>query len=282
MKKTILISGINGFLARNLANLLKDDYTIYGIGKTADSKDRITSFASHQLEAIDFVPDFLVLCHAAVSSGQTSLATQELFDVNVTITQNLISKFPSSKILYISSTSIYDSTSLLIQENSVLHPQSEYAISKLWAELVVFKAEHALVFRLSSLFGIGMKENTIIPNYVNQALKNQVIEVWGTGERKQNYILVADACLYIKKALQNFDALKGKLLLAVHHKEFSNVELAQIIAKETNSKVVHCNEDNSKSLLYSNEITCKLLNWTPQSNFKEEIHKYIQWKREQF
>jgi UDP-glucose 4-epimerase len=282
LKKTLLISGIKGFLAKRLVALLKEDYTIIGIGKNNEIVDGIKVFESSKIEQLQCNIDFVIICHAAVASGTTSPSTKLLYEVNVEVTKRIVDTFSNSKIIYISSASIYDINTKLIEEESPINPMSEYAISKLWGEQIVLKSKNAVVFRLSSMFGIGMKENTIIPNYVNQALKNRVIEVWGKGERKQNYILVSDACLYIKQVLQNFDVIKGEVLLAVHPIAYSNLELAQIIAKETNSEVVHCNDDDSKSLLYNNEVTCKLVNWSPQSNFKEEIHKYIQWKKEQF
>jgi hypothetical protein len=37
-----------------------------------------------------------------------------------------------------------------------------------------------------------MKENTLIPNYINQGLIKKEIEVWGNGSRLQNYIHVND------------------------------------------------------------------------------------------
>ncbi|MGG7036240.1 MAG: NAD-dependent epimerase/dehydratase family protein [Flavobacterium sp.] len=280
MKKTILISGIKGFLAGNLTHLLKDDFIVYGIGKTTEEWNGIQVFSSDRLDEISIVPDFLILCHAAVSSGQTSQSNELLFEVNVGITEKLIQQFSTSKIVYISSASVYDSTCVLIGENSPVNPQSEYALSKLWAEKIVLKRKDAVVIRLSSLFGIGMKENTIIPNYVNQALKNGTIEVWGKGKREQNYIHVSDACKCIKSAIQNFDSVIGKILLGVSKEEYSNGALAQIISKETNAKLVYINEDHSKSLLYNNDLTCELLGWAPKADFGKEIHNYIQWKRQ--
>lgn len=280
MKKTIIISGIKGFLASHLADLLKDNYIVYGIGKEDENKDGIQVFSSQRIEEITIVPDFLIVCHAAVSSGQTAQSNELLFDVNVGITEKLIRKFSTSKIIYISSASIYDSNNVLIQENSPINPQSEYAVSKLWAEQIVLKTKKGVAIRLSSLFGNGMKENTIIPNYVNQALKNGVIEVWGKGERAQNYIHVNEVCNCIKSAILNFDSVVGKILLGVSEKEYSNDTLAKIIAEKTNSKVIYINEDNSKSLHYNNNLTCELLGWKPQADFASEIHNYIQWKKQ--
>lgn len=282
MKKIILISGITGFLGSNLFRFLKEDFTIYGIGSNAENFEGIEVFSSNNIDEISIVPDFIILCHAAISSGQTSQSIELLFNVNVSITDTITKKFINSNIIYISTASIYDSNCSLINEKTINNPTTDYAVSKFWAEKLVSKRLNSVIFRLSSLYGKGMKENTIIPNYVNQAFKNGVVEVWGKGEREQNYIHVDDACGFIYAALNNFDSINGKLLLAVSEKEFSNNELAQVICSITNSKIKYINSDNSKSLNYNNDFTCELLSWNPKSNLIEEIKKYIEWKKEQY
>ena len=279
---TILITGIKGFLASNLITLLEKDYVLYGIGKKAEFQSNLQIFSSEEIEKIEIVPDFIIVCHAAVSSGQTVLDNETLFDVNVRITEKLVAKFSNSKIIYISTVSIYDDTSNLISENSNNNPQSEYAISKLWAEKVVFKSSNAVSLRLSSLFGIGMKENTILPIYVNQAIVNDKIEVWGDGKRKQNYIYVLDACEYIRTIIYKFDIVKGKVLLGVNNKEFSNLELAKIITTFTKAEILFKNEDKAISFQYNNDLTCQLLDFIPSSDFKIELQNYIIWKQKQY
>lgn len=280
MKKTILISGIKGFLGSNLVTFLKADYAIFGIGRKTEVYNDTIVFSSDELEKIDSNPDFVIICHAAVSSGKTVQSNKLLFEVNVEITEQLLQKFSTSKIIYISSVSLYDISNNLIKEDSAVNPQSNYAVSKRWAELLVFENSNAITIRFSSLFGIGMKENTIIPNYVNQALNNGVIEVFGKGERKQNYIHIYDACNYIKSAIANFESVKEKILLGVSKKEYSNQELAQIISEITTSKIRYINGDDSKSFHYNNDFTCKLLGYEPKERFREAISNYVKWKKE--
>ena len=282
LKKTILISGIKGFLASHLFSLLKDDFIVYGIGRKTELWNGIQVFSSTDLDAISIQPDFLILCHAAVSSGQVMLDEEQLFAVNVSLTEQLIKKFSSSKVIYISTCSVYDIKTNLIQEESPINPQSQYATSKYLAEQLVLETSNVSIIRLSSLYGIGMKENTIIPNYINQALKNKVITVWGRGLREQNYIYVEDACQYIILAVRNFDLVKNKTLLGVGNEEYSNIDLAQIIAEYTSASIEFVNVDSASSFHYNNQKTCNILGWKPETNFKAAIINYIQWKKEQF
>jgi UDP-glucose 4-epimerase len=282
MKKKLFITGINGFLGKKLKQILSKEFQLFGIDINESNNEPIKVFSSDNLSEINIEPDYIVICHAAVSSGNISLETDLLYDVNVKLTRDIIAKFSKSKFIFISTASIYHIDGKLISENTIDSPTNDYSISKYWAEKFVLETKRGVIIRLSSLFGTSMKENTIIPNYVNQALNNNQIEVWGKGKRNQNYTHVDDVCRYIIKSIEAFEIVKGKVLLAVHTEEYSNIELAKIIAEATHSEIEYKNEDSAISLHYNNEETCKLLNWNPISDFKEEIQNYIKWKQRQF
>lgn len=277
----ILITGIAGFLGKNLIKGLSH-YELYGLDIQEGIIDGVPVFSVSNLESLDLNIEVLIICHAAVASGTTILSNDILYEVNVSLTEKIVTRFKDAFVIYISTASIYDANLSIIQENSNSNPQSNYAISKLWSERVVASCAKSTIIRLSSLFGNGMKENTIIPNYVNQALLKRQINVWGNGQRMQNYIHVYEACTYLRLAIQNFQKVQGKILLVVSKKECSNEALAKIIARETNAEIVYSNNDNSKSLRYDNDFTSELLGFKSTFSFEAQIQDYIKWKKEQF
>lgn len=280
---TILITGITGFLGSHLSDILNPVYKVIGlrgiINKELHSSVKIYSI--NELINSNEKPDVVVMCHAAVASGTTQIESQILFEGNIALTEKLATLFPSSKLIYISTVSIYDQNISLINENSHSNPISEYAISKLWAEKIILKNEKSLVIRFPSLYGIGMKENTLIPNYINQALKEGVIDVWGEGKRYQNYLHVHDASTLIKSAIEKAD-FENNIFLGSFTEEYSNNEIAKIISTEIGVNINYTKNDNSTSLHFDNSITRKKLQWEPVKKIKEEIIDYIQWKRKQF
>lgn len=276
----ILITGIAGFLGKNLIKTL-NQHELFGLDIQEGIIDGVPIFSANDLEKIDERINVLIICHAAVASGTTILSNDILYNVNVSLTEKIVAKFKDAFVIYISTASIYDVNISLIQENSNINPQTNYAISKLWSERIVLANAKSLIVRLSSLFGNGMKENTIIPNYVNQALSRGKIEVWGKGERMQNYIHVDEACEYVKLAVENSQKVQGKTLLVVSKKEYSNNELAQIIADETKAEIAYSNNDTSKSLRYNNHVTSELLGFKSQLSFESQIQEYIKWKKKQ-
>jgi len=274
----VLITGIAGFLGRNLIQEFTN-HDLFGLDINNDFIDGIEVFASSDLDKINEKPDVIIICHAAISSGIIAASSDSLYEVNVALTKKIVKKFTESSIIYVSTASIYDINENPFQENSRIQPQSEYAISKLWAENIVSKNKKSIIIRLSSLYGIGMKENTILPNYINQALSNKKINIWGNGQRKQNYIHVSDVVKFIKTIVENSVSHFGEKFLVVDKKEYTNLELANIIAQVTQSEIIFTQQDNSKSYIYNNKYTQTKTNWQPIANFEEKIIEYIKWKQ---
>lgn len=275
----ILITGVYGFLGSHLANHLAKSHTVFGIynSSTTTNLDPSVSVFT-EVNHLSFVPDVMVMCHAAVVSGSVQLDSSVLFQSNVAITEAMMKQFPNAKTIYVSSVSVLGTINQKNDEISPEHPESEYAISKYWGEKVVLKNKGNSVIRFSSLYGDGMKENTLLPNYCNQSLQKNKIQVWGNGSRLQNYIHISDAVSLIEKMIQSDDNFEFPIL-GVSNKEYSNLEVAQTIAKLTNSEIEFIGEDASKSFTYDNSMTQTLLNWKNQMTLEKGIQKYLEWKK---
>jgi nucleoside-diphosphate-sugar epimerase len=89
MKQTVLISGICGFLGNRLQELLSEEFQIIGIDITAFTDSNIKVFSSNDLQHITIQPTYLILCHAAISSGTHSEEIDLLFKVNVKLTEDV-------------------------------------------------------------------------------------------------------------------------------------------------------------------------------------------------
>lgn len=278
---TILITGIYGFLGSSLAVKLAEKHHVIGLyhinTKPLDSK--ITVY--NKIGDIGIIPDVIVLCHAAVSSGNYAEERDVLFNTNVNFTEKVIDSFPDTKLIYISSASIFNNDGNVITENTVSQPQTPYAQSKLEGEKLVMKYPRNCVIRLSSLYGRGMKETTIIPNYCNQALQSKAIQVLGNGCRYQNYIYIEDAIDLIEKAIV-YKSIINFPLLGVADKEYTNAEVAGIVAGFTEADIVYTGEDNSLSVHYNNELTRKTLGWNTATKLADGLKEYIEWKEKQY
>jgi len=201
----------------------------------------------------------------------------ELFQNNVALTSNLCKQYPDARIVYSSSVSVYDQVETTKLESSLPGTDLPYGISKLWGEQFIKHHPSYAVVRFSSLYGPGMKETTLIPRYINQALENGMIEVWGDGKRKQNYLHVDDACGVLLAAMNSH---RNGIYLGVAEREWTNLEIAEIIASETGAKIKFIKEDSSPSVSFNNQFTRKTLSWGTGTDIEQGIKLYIKWKKE--
>ncbi len=277
----ILITGVSGFLGSSLAELLLSKYTIVGIKGPSNTSVKIGGIKiyDNNIGSIIEKPEIVIMCHAAVSSGNSVVDNESLFKANVKFTEQVINLFPNSYHLYISSVSVYGLEERLINESSHLNPETGYAVSKVWGEKIAQSKIGSGILRLSSLYGPGMKNGTLIANYVDQALNIGKIQVWGNGERKQNYLHVEDAVLYIESM---FKKRQEGICIASSQREISNKELANIINSITGAPIEYSDTDNSASRYINNEISRNRLEIKREKDLTEGIKDYILWKKRRF
>ncbi len=123
-------------------------------------------------------------------------------------------KKKKSKLIYISSTSIYGSQDLIVDEDcdiKKLKPQSPYAISKLKEENLILKEARkfklkCILLRFGTIYGIstGMRFHTAVNKFCFQAALNEPLTVWKTAlNQKRPYLDIKDAsrclCFILKK-----------------------------------------------------------------------------------
>lgn len=276
----ILIVGINSFLGRAIYDLLKTDHHIVGvyhrnIDNLPNEADCIQIQDLKTVIHVDFCCIYLV--SAFVPKDYSEKSTERLFQANVELPEIISAYFPRAKILYCSSVSVYEGlqNTLQICEGTAVSPVTPYAISKLWGEKVIKNHASWGIIRISSMYGIGMKEETFIPRVVQRALYRQEITLLGNGSRLQNYIHVTDVA---RMAISVCEMKKNGIWLAVDTKSYSNLELAQLIQRYTGAKIKFSGEDFSKSYVYNSEYLADF----QLKQIDLGIKEYIEWKRKQY
>ena len=276
-----LITGSSGFLASNLyAN--SSNYSDYEL--TGRTNNRITELNANFINSTELFKinrSYDTIFHLAAQLAGKNTSSKDLFDANVNLTKELVTKINYKKFIYASSVSVFgqnEKNEVLNEDSRILNPE-EYGISKYWGEQIVKSSPEFSIIRFSSIYGPNMNENTLIPIYINQALNYGLITIWGDGSRKQNYIHVNDAANLLLKAK---DSEKNGIYLGTQTKEYSNLEIAEIIAGYTSTKIDFKGTDYSSSFFYNNDKTRSLMKWEPQIDIEKGIIDYIKWKEKQF
>ncbi len=274
--KKILITGSNGFLGQHLFQSLNKEFEVIGLDREEIKK----AHNSHVIKEIGKYQeiDLIIMCHASIASGNYSPNKTLLEEVNISYTHEILNLFYGVRIIYVSTTSVFENEKVMT-ENTNLKPQNQYAQTKRIAEQLVLKNQGNIVVRLTSIFGKNMKENTIIPSFINQAIKENKIKIEGDGTRIQNYLSINEAVSYITAIIKNYEKVKNQTLLLVGSEHISNEKLAKHIASRFEKcQIQKTDVKDSINFIYDNTKTLELLEYKFKFEFFDELNKYIDWK----
>jgi UDP-glucose 4-epimerase len=192
------------------------------------------------------------------------------------------------KIIYSSSSGVYGKLNFKdnVKENATVAPISAYAVAKRACELYLksFYNENkitCIALRLFNLYGPRQDERMVIPRFIEQALKNKPITVYGSGKQTRDFT-------YIDDCVKVFDLLEKKvngfhILNSSKGNDLNILELAKKIKKELKSKSKIIKITVPKNLEEFQVIKrCgnssklfKLINYKPNTMFSEGITKTL-------
>ncbi len=170
-------------------------------------------------------------------------------------------------------------------------PRSCYDNSKRLGETFCYeffrKGVDVRVIRIFNTYGPRMRKDDgrVITNFVNQALNNLDITIYGSGEQKRSYCYIDDLIKGIEKLmdaeLERNDFLEDRVFNMGNPNEYYSVkELANIVLKlipDSNSKLVHHKlpKDDPKDRRPSIEKAIETLKWEPKTDIETGLKKVI-------
>lgn len=283
IRPEILIVGINSFLGKAIYELTKANYVICGVYN--NNKENIPGdIETLQVDSINTLQGrnftHIYLISSYVPGAGEKFNDQKLTNANVLLPRSISELFPSSRIVFCSSVSVYENiTQEVISITSNPVPQSKYALSKLWGERIIEDHPSYAIIRISSMYGVGMKNVTFIPRIIEDAsLKGEII-LQGDGSRMQNYIHVNDVAGIAVKAA---DFSKNITLLAVDDNSYSNKNIAEMVLEIIPGVLGFSGYDYSKSSCYDNTNTHTTLGQIEFKNIRKGLRELAEWRRKKF
>ncbi|WP_125666445.1 dTDP-4-dehydrorhamnose reductase [Paenibacillus baekrokdamisoli] len=150
----VFITGANGQLGAELANLSINGLDIKGLGR--DGLD-ITSLEQCRHVISEYRPDVIIHCAAYTAVDKAESEPEEAFRINSEGTYNIAAsaKECGAKLCYLSTDYVFDGQGKLpYEENDSTNPQSVYGKSKLAGELAVASLlSRYFIVRTSWVFG---------------------------------------------------------------------------------------------------------------------------------
>ena len=263
----ILITGGAGFIGASLAEKLAEDITnqlvivddlttgeIEKIPKTKHDNIRFIKVDVNIFEDISniffsFQPDY-VFHYAAMVGVKRTLANPVKVLNDVTGIRNILDLSKSTgvkRIYYSSSSEVYGEPVELPQheETTPLNSRLPYAIVKNIGEayLKSYKQEYGIdytIFRFFNTYGPKQSKDFVISKFIDRALKNTDIEIFGDGKQTRTFCFVDDNATATINAFYN-NIFVNDVVNIGSDNEITILELAKTIIKLTNSKsrIVH-------------------------------------------
>jgi UDP-glucose 4-epimerase len=220
---------------------------------------------------------------AHISPGYSTDQALPCLLVNALGTLNVLEfmvKRKISRLIHSSSVTVYGKPrGSIVRETSATNPIIVYGVSKLTAENYcnMYSALHDLnitILRYGSVYGPGLNQKTALPLFIEKALRDEDIYLYGNGMRSQDYVYVDDVIqsnlLSVEKGISGIFNIGSGIKTTMK-------ELARTIVKvlDSKSKILF---DPKKEQEFSIGIDIKKakkeLEYSPQFNLKKGLEKF--------
>jgi dTDP-glucose 4,6-dehydratase len=162
-------------------------------------------------------------------------------------------------------------------------PRSVYDEGKRFAEAITIAYHRKYkvstnIIRIFNTYGERMREGDgrVIPTFVNQALKNEPLSVFGDGKQTRSFCYISDMVDGIVRAAQTVHVMPINL---GNPKEYTILELADIIKKlcpsTSDLKFLPIPEDDPKRRKPDISKAIELLKWQPKTSLEQGLKNVI-------
>lgn len=199
IKKSVLVTGANGFVGRNLLNELHNsDWNVIPLvhNKAGLPNEIVLDLCSDDLsQQINSLPKVDAIVHLAAKILFGDSLKRDLFVPNVLATAELANwgRKIDGHFIFASSVVVCGVRKPCITLESKPDPDTDYGYSKWLAEeLIIMSSVKHNILRISGIFGKNGPQHLGINKAIDNALKGEIPVQYGSGKIKRNYIHVKD------------------------------------------------------------------------------------------
>tara|TARA_B100002052_G_scaffold149707_1_gene136702 strand:+ start:235 stop:1164 length:930 start_codon:yes stop_codon:yes gene_type:complete len=302
--KKILVTGGAGFIGSHLCKYLikKNNYVICVDDLSTGNKNNISAlfnypnfqFINHNiLEILNIEVDEIYHFACPASPIQYQINPINTFKTCIIGTMNIIDLAlkNNAKILHASTSEIYGDPLQNPQNEEYwgnvnpigirsCYNESKRAIESLLFDYKRYKHLELKICRIFNTYGPNMDPNDgrVISNFINQAINNNPITIYGKGNQTRSFCYVADLVDGIFKLMNIGHAIDTPVNLG-NPEEISILDLAKkvLLLTNSNSKINYKKlpDDDPRKRKPDIELAKKLLLWSPKINLDDGLKKTI-------
>ena len=210
MKKSVLITGANGFVGRHLLNaLLSSDWNVTSLvhNKAGLTNEIVLDFCSEDFNTLlNTLSKVDVVVHLGAKIGWDDSSRQDFYVPNVLATAELVNwanKIGAS-FIFASTAIVCGAQNPCIISESKPNPDTDYGYSKWLAEeLIKMSGVRFTTLRIAGVFGKHGPQHLGINKAIDNALNGEIPVQYGNGKIKRNYIYVKDLVDIITYCMEN-------------------------------------------------------------------------------
>lgn len=302
--QTVLVTGGSGFLGSWMCEtLLQKGAEVICLDNYASGRPENTN---HLLETPGFTRiehdiskpfdpkrKIDLVCHLASRAGPLEF---EHFPIQILKSNTLgtmhalgIAKKYGARLLFTSTSEIYGEAEVFPTPETYRGNVNTLGIRGCYDEAkrageaycMAYHRQHGLDVRIARIFntyGPGMRSDghygRVIPRFVDQAMHNQPITIFGDGSQTRSFCYVTDQITGLLR-LAGLPGLAGEVVNIGNPEEFSILELANIIVKFFNSSSTfiysHHPQDDPMRRLPDISKAITALKWKPSVSLKEGL-----------
>lgn len=243
--RTVIISGVTGFVGNNFKKYIDKDFECIGLSRTTRQNQNIKSYNQITTDDYNKSTAFIHLAGKAHDLKNTS-EEQEYFEVNTELTKKLFNQFLESDcevFIYMSSVkAVRDSVEGVLREDVVPNPQTPYGKSKLAAENYILSkgippTKRVYILRPCMIHGPNNKGNlNLLYSFVSKGVPYPL----GKYQNKRSFVSVKNLCFIINELIENKTIPSGIYNIA-DDASLSTIKLVKIIGQviQKPAKILH-------------------------------------------
>lgn len=310
---TILVTGCAGFIGSHVcAKLLQTGFKVIGIDNFDPFYSRVAkeanmktfrsnpAFSFYQLDIADGLnavteKNIDGVIHLAAKAGvRPSIEDPAGYlRVNVMGTQKVHEFMQAraiNKLIFASSSSVYGNNKKMpfSEADNVDNPISPYAFTKKAGELMNYTFHHLynidiVNLRFFTVYGPGQRPDLAIHKFVERISNNQPLILFGNGETARDYTYVEDTVSGICSALEYCMGNTGVYATfnLGNNKPVKLNELVNVIYDEMGKEkniVYEAMQAGDVDVTFADITKAgQLLNYTPATDLRQGIKKFIAW-----
>ena len=306
--KKVIITGVGGFIGSHLADrFIKEGYSVIGIdnfitGRRENIEHLLNNKAFKLIEMDLGIERDLKIASDIVLNFASPASPVDYFNFPLeTMRVNSIGTLNMLRLAQKQGAVFVQASTSEVYGDPLVHPQKEdyfgnvnpvgirsvYDEGKRFGEALsmLFFREYKTkvrIVRIFNTYGPRMKKDDgrVIPNFINQALENRPITIYGDGMQTRSYCYIDDLVDGIFK-IATLKDIDGEVINLGNPEEYTVIETARIIKELTSSrsnfKFLPPLQDDPKKRRPNIEKAKKILGWQPKTPFRDGLLKTIEY-----